>query len=378
MSLNQMLNIILFHIKKILIFSFATFLFAFIIAYFFLPLTYSSDVKILPPDNESNNTLGMLLNNSGLENLVGSSFGGDSQLYAQIIKSRAVLDKVISDCSLKEFWQEDNLSKVRAKLKNILDVSVNKEGIIKVEVALSTPPLSRFSNNIEYAELSAKIANSITSALDAVIRKKMNSKSYSARVFIEGQINETKEQIKQAEIKLKDFQLKNKTISLPDQLRSSLEAAAKVKSEIIFTEIKLDQLKREINTSSSVIKGLEDKLSTLEKKYKEFEIGNSQPDYFPPFGNVPEISIQLAELTRELKILNEVYTLLQKEYYKELINEKKNVPVVQILDEAVVPDTETKPRTALISVTAGMIGFFVIILILAVNEKKIKELKNYE
>ncbi len=373
-----MLNIILFHIKKILIFSFATFLFAFIIAYFFLPLTYSSDVKILPPDNESNNTLGMLLNNSGLENLVGSSFGGDSQLYAQIIKSRAVLDKVISDCSLKEFWQEDNLSKVRAKLKNILDVSVNKEGIIKVEVALSTPPLSRFSNNIEYAELSAKIANSITSALDAVIRKKMNSKSYSARVFIEGQINETKEQIKQAEIKLKDFQLKNKTISLPDQLRSSLEAAAKVKSEIIFTEIKLDQLKREINTSSSVIKGLEDKLSTLEKKYKEFEIGNSQPDYFPPFGNVPEISIQLAELTRELKILNEVYTLLQKEYYKELINEKKNVPVVQILDEAVVPDTETKPRTALISVTAGMIGFFVIILILAVNEKKIKELKNYE
>ena len=44
-------------------------------------------------------------------------------------------------------------------------------------------------------------------------------------------------------------------------------------------------------------------------------------DYLVSFKEVPQLGRELASLLREIKIQNEVYLLLQQQYYKEKIQE---------------------------------------------------------
>ena len=53
------------------------------------------------------------------------------------------------------------------------------------------------------------------------------------------------------------------------------------------------------------------------------EMGNQ--DYLVAFKDVPEIGRELAQLVREVKVQNEVYMLLQQQYFKERIQENRDL-----------------------------------------------------
>ena len=347
MTYHEILNTLIFNRKIILKITCFSTLFLFLILVFVYPITYSSVVKILPPETNRNNSLSSLVNNTDFLNLLSiSSSGGNSQLFAEILQSRTAAEYVINKCNLMNYFGVKDTQVAAAKLVKLLEVEVNKEGILSLSVDISTPFFSRFSSiNDSLKILSSKVSNAFVDALDKINQEKLNSRAKRSREYVGRQLILTKENLDSAEVALKRFQEKNKAISLPEQLTAAIQTAAKIKSDIIFTEIQIGTLGANLIDNSTTLEGLNRKLLELKRQYQQIEGGEKlNSDYMPSFNNVPELNLELARLYREVKIQNEVYLLLQKQFYSEKIQENKDIPTIEVLDKAIPPLKAKSPR----------------------------------
>jgi uncharacterized protein involved in exopolysaccharide biosynthesis len=131
----------------------------------------------------------------------------------------------------------------------------------------------------------------------------------------------------------------------------------------------LGLLSQELSENNSTIINLKSKLNELQNQYKKFETGSE--DFFIAFKDAPEVGLKLADLVRDVKILNEVYLMLQQQYYKELIQENKDVPTVEVLDAAIVPTRESSPRLLFSTALACIFIFLLMSLISIISLKRI-------
>lgn len=377
MTYHEILNIILFNIRKILKVTILASLILFLILFLIYPITYNSPATILPPDNENQmGTLGSLLGGQDFSSLLtGDMSSANSQLYMEILKSRSAAEYVVNKFNLVDYYNKDNVYEAAEELTKHLNVGMSKEGIVKVSVSVSTSliPLL-FDNKDSVKEFSAKLSNAYVSALDSINREKLSSKAKKAREYIEVELVKTRASLDSVESALMNFQERNKTVSLPEQLSAAIDAAAKLKAEIVETEIQMGLLKSNLREDSKELIAVRKKLDELKGQYTRMELGNQ--DYLLAFSEVPELGKQLATLLREVKIQNQVYTMLQQEYYKEKIQENKDLPTVEVLDKAIPPLKASSPRVILSTITGGVFIFLLMSFIVILGERKTLLYKN--
>ena len=379
MSYHEILNTIVYNRKPILLFTTTVIVFLFLLLLFVVPIKYTAVIKILPPEDQNAGGLQSLLGSSDLTDIVGlGSSKSNSQLYAEILKSRTAAEYVIKKCNLFEYFDTKNLQLAAEKLSDQIDVEVTKEGIIICRMETVTPYFSRYSEKAEETKiLSSKIANCYAEALDKINVDKLNLRAKKSRIFVEQQLAETKFVLDSVELALKKFQDENKTIDLPAQLTAAIENAAKIKSEILFAEVQLSTYEYNLRTDSPEMDALNKKLKVLKDKYAAIEGGeNLEKDYVPTFKDIPAIGLELAGLMRDVKIHNELYLLLQKQFYKEKIQENKDTPTVQVLDSALPPLNPSSPRLLFHTFLGGVSAFLLIALIFVYLENKRKSILN--
>jgi len=153
----------------------------------------------------------------------------------------------------------------------------------------------------------------------------------------------------------------------------TIDAAAKLKAEIVQTEIELGFLETNLRNDNQTLIALRNRLKELKKQYEKMQLGSQ--DYLLAFRDVPELGKELSDLLRDVKIQNEVYLLLQQQYYKEKIQENRDIPTVEILDEAIPPLRASSPRVFFSTIVGGIFIFLFLCLIVVVKEKKIIELQ---
>jgi len=336
-------------------------------------------VSILPPENqEGAGGLSSLLGGSDFSSLLtGGMSSASSQLYVEILKSRSAALYVVDKLNLTKLYDAEDRIEAAEMLVEQLNTDISKEGIVKVNVDVKSTliPLL-FSDEDSLKKLSATISNTYIEALDQINKEKLSSKARSARLYIEDQIKQTKNLLDTAEVALMEFQSKNKTIALTDQIKAAIEGSAELKTEIIKTEIELGLMKTDAGENNRLYNTLNKKLQELKSQYTKFETGSA--DYLLAFKDVPVLGKELAGLLREVRIQNEVYVLLQQQYYKEKIQENKDIPTIQVLDAAIPPKKSSYPRVILLSM-AGFISIFILVsayIILIENKKYLKKLNS--
>ena len=110
--------------------------------------------------------------------------------------------------------------------------------------------------------LSATLSNSYAEALDKLNREKNSYKAKRARIYIEEQLERTRTTMDSVESALMEFQQKNKTISLPDQLNAAIEGASKLKSEMVKTELEIGLLEPNLKEDNVTLVTLKKKLES--------------------------------------------------------------------------------------------------------------------
>lgn len=377
MSYHEILNTIIFYRAPILKVTILSSVILFLILLFVYPISFESPVTILPPEKNSQmGGLSGLLGGEDLSSLItGGMSNANSQLYMEMLKSRSASLYVVRKHNLVKFYDSRNEIEAARKLSEKLIIDINKEGIIKLSVNTSTSLFPMFtSEGDSIKKLSAMLSNSFVEALDLINREKLSSKAKRARVYIEAQLQQTKLLLDSAENSLMLFQKKNKTVSLPEQVKAAIDAAADLKTDIVKTEIELGLLQPNLREDSKTLLTLRSKLQELRNQYNKMEMGNQ--DYLVAFKDVPEIGRELAKLVREVKIQNEVYMLLQQQYFKERIQENRDLPTIEVLDEAIPPLKASSPRLIFSTVMGGVFIFLLMSLLYIANEMKIIKFKN--
>ncbi|MCO6448178.1 MAG: hypothetical protein HND40_07920 [Ignavibacteriota bacterium] len=360
----------MFNIKTILRVTILSTILIFIILFFIYPKTYNSTVVILPP--EKNSTMGgissLIANQDFSSLLTGNMSNANSQLFAEILRSRTAALYVLEKLKIQQRYDKDNKYEAAKELTEDLNIEITKENILKLSVDVRTKYIPLLlSDERKDEQLAADISNAYVEALDKINRNKLASKSKRIRLFIESQLGETKAKLDSVETALMLFQKNNKTISLPDQLKSAVESAAKIKSEIVKIEMELKLAKYNVQEDNRIVQSLSKKLYQLKEQFEKMEVGNH--DYLLAFQDVPEIGRELAVLYREVKIQNEVYMLLQQQYYKEKIQENRDLPTIEVLDEAVPPNKKSAPKIIVSTITGALI-IFLLMTIFVIYRKK--------
>ena len=86
------------------------------------------------------------------------------------------------------------------------------------------------------------------------------------------------------------------------------------------------------------------------------EASGRTQDLFLRFEEVPEIGVGYARLYREVVLQEKIMEFLLPLYEQAKIQEAKDTPTVQVLDEAVIPIKKHRPKRAIMVVFFGMLS----------------------
>ena len=78
-----------------------------------------------------------------------------------------------------------------------------------------------------------------------------------------------------------------------------------------------------------------------------------------PFSRVPELGIELARLTREVKVQETLVTLISQQVEQTKIMESQDLPTIRVLDKATVPERPAKPSIRINLAIAGVASLLV-------------------
>jgi tyrosine-protein kinase Etk/Wzc len=373
MTFDDIVHTILLNRNPILKITIVTSILVFLILLFIYPITYKAPVTILPPsDQDQMGGLRGLISGGEFSSLLlgGGLTQSSSQLQIEILKSRTAAEHVVRKHNLMDYYDSKTFYNACNDLRDDLEIELSKEKIITLSVKVSTGFLPSFLADLDSTKkFSAKLSNSYVEALDKINSEKISYKAKRAREYIEEQLQITKEMLITAEEYLMEFQKENKTISLPEQLRAAIESSSQLKAELIKTEIEIGLLETNLREDSPALVSVRKKLSELKQEYDKFEIGTE--DYLLAFEDVPELSKEFADLLREVKIQNEIYLLLQQQYYKEKIQENRDLPTIEVLDEAIPPLRASAPRLIYSTILSGIFTFLLVSLYFILRDRNL-------
>jgi tyrosine-protein kinase Etk/Wzc len=340
----------------------------------FLPKTYTGVATILPPEDAQSTDFLNVLTSSPLSNFIFNESRTTSDLYVEILKSRSVLDGVLKrefvykkhkenpqKRTLLKILNAKSLQKGREKLDSKLNVKASPEGIISVAVEL----------NDRY--LAADVANALVSELDKINKEKSTSRAKNSRIYIENQLKLTGEKLNKASEDLVQFQQQYKAISLEEQTKTAIEKAGELKGKILAKNVELGVALQTMKPGNVNVVQLRKEIEELDRQYNYLQYGDSlklenQKEFYIPFADVPEVGLELANLMREVKVQETVWELLNQQYYQAKIQEARDTPTIQVLDEAVPPELRTKPKRKLLVLIGSFLALMISIFWAFVSE----------
>ncbi len=343
--------------RRLIFFNFIFICFTVGLLSLFLPNWYRARTTLLPPERGS---LGMGLSTSvlgqfsALNGLSLPMTATPSDVFAAILKSRAVVEPVIREENLLKVYGVRKMEDGLKEFFSHLQVKVENEGIISID----------FEDRDK--DRSARVANLLVEELDQVNRMTSTSKAKNARIFIEERLSQTQSNLKAAEDSLKTFQERNKAIVLDEQMKAAVQAVAELRAEMTSAEIQMNMLSKNMSPDHPQIQQLKSRINEIKRQLSNLESGSQDAKdkniLGVPFSQVPSMSLELARLTREVKIQERLFELLTQQYEQYKIEETKDTPTVQVLDRASPPETKSRPKRAVMVSIAGIASILLSII----------------
>jgi len=341
-----------------------------VIAALLWPKSWRAAATMLPPERRMDNPLFVP---GGFEGL-GASLRGitlrhvatPSDIFVAILESRNVAEALVERFDLREEYEVKSLTKAVKRLQNDSEVTVTRDGTIRVAATARSP------------ELAADLANAYVEELDRVNRTLANREAVAIREFVEKELGESKDRLSAAEDRMRSFQEAYGAVEVTEQARAVIAAAAEIRARILAAEVDLGVLLRTRDESHPDVQRTRDYLAELRLRLAEIE-GDDQstlgeepapveptgPDeeevpereVFPPLSKVPALGLRFGRLLRDVKTEEAVVALLTEQYHRARIEERRSLPTVRVLDPAVPPERRYRPRRTVLVLVCTALAF---------------------
>lgn len=299
-----------------------------------LPSWYRATASVLPP--KQSDLFGSLGGATGsmLRSLTGGArLGGLGQKpagynYFAILRSRTAMEEVIRRFDLLRVYDIDDSSMTKA-VRELADNTAFEEQLdenITIEV-LDRDPVR-----------AAEMANYFVELLNTISIRLGTTEARSNREFIEHRLSAARIDLANAEVKLKEYQERSGIMLTPEQT-SGVSALAALYALKEKKELEVAIAERVATEANPLLQQLRAELGAMRERLSA----------------LPQTGMESYRLYRDVVIQQKILEFLVPVHEQAKLDEKKDVPVLLVLDRAVPPDRKVRPqRTLIVGLSASL------------------------
>ncbi len=271
------------------------------------------------------------------------------ELYVALLRSDSVVRALDERFGLRARYGVKTHEALRKTLPSYVRVTPEKKsGVIALEV------------DDKDAAFAAQLANAYPEELTKVLGRLAVSEAQQRRVFFEQQLKDTKEHLIKAEQDMRKVQEKSGVIALDKQAEALIGGAAQLRALIAEREVQLKVLRMSATEQNPDVMRLSSELRALRGELARMESrngGEAGSAVDMPVGRLPEAAIDYVRARRELKLQETLLESMVRQFEIAKLDEAKEGPVLQQIDQALPPDYKSKPSRALITLAGTLLGF---------------------
>ena len=315
-----------------------------------LPKTFTARATLLAPGSQQQSgsaaALAALGSFGGL--VGGGAAKSPDELYVALLKGDSVQRALADRFDLKTRYDVTTYETLRKVLPQYIRVASDKKsGLISVEVDDGEP------------KFAADLANAHASEITKVLGRLAVSEAQLRRVFFAKQLDETKENLINAEQNLRTVQEKSGVIVLDKQVEALITNAAQLRAAIVQREVQLKVLRTSATDQNPDVIRLNSELRAMRVELARMEsrqggVDGSTVDI--PVGRLPEAGIDYVRARRELKLQETLLEAMIRQFEAAKLDEAKEGPALQQVDLALPPDRKSKPSVTLIVLASAALA----------------------
>ncbi|HEY1801726.1 MAG TPA: GNVR domain-containing protein [Terriglobales bacterium] len=317
-----------------------------------IPKRYDSTVSIMPPDSLGGSNMMMAaLASKGSPELAGmasSLLGTKSSgaLFLGLLHSRTVEDRIVDKFNLRKVYGTEFEQDARKILEQRASVEEDrKSGIITLTIRDAE------------AQRARDMAQSFVEELNGLVSQVSTSSARRERIFIEQRLSSVKSDLENAEQQFSAFASKNTALDIKEQTKAMVESAATLQGQLIAAQSELQGLLQIYNPNNIRVRSAQARVDELKRQLQKIggtdassaPDGAQSDDLYPSIRKLPLLGVQWADLYRRVKTQETVYEMLSEQYEMARLQEAKEIPTVNVIDSANLPEKKSwPPRTAIV------------------------------
>jgi uncharacterized protein involved in exopolysaccharide biosynthesis len=300
------------------------------------PPMFTATAVILPPQQASSSAAALLGQLGGIAGVAGQSLGikNPSDIYIGIMNSRTVTNQLVDRFSLKDVYEVSTVTDARGKLSSRTVFNTSKYSLIHISVQDRDP------------RRAADLANAYVECLQEQNSRLAVSEAAQRRLFFEQELDKEKALLAEAETDLQKMQEQKGLIQVTSQVSAVIQSMAQMRAEIVAREVALERLKAGATARNPEVQRQEIEIEALRAQMKELEAKSARDgsNPFMPTSMVPAAALDYARRLREVRYHEALYELLARQYEVARVDEARESPVIQVVDQAVPPEKKSAPR----------------------------------
>jgi tyrosine-protein kinase Etk/Wzc len=318
-----------------------------------LPPVFRANATLLPPQGQSSAAGALLSQLGGAASLLSGAAGirNPSDVYIGMLKSRTVSDKLIKRFDLLKVYETDSPEKARLRLTGNTTVTAAKSGLITIEV------------DDRDRERSARLTDAYIEELMNLTKVLAVTDAAQRRLFFERQLTQAKNNLASAEMRLKQALDTRGMVSVDTETQAVLTTVAQLRAKISAKEIQLNSMQAFVTPNNVEYKRVDEELRSLKTQLGQLE--NGRPG--SPHINTPE-GLENIQALRDVKYFQMLYELLAKQYEVARLDEASDSSVIQVLDQAAVPEMRAAPKRTMIVLLSAALAMIVAVALAFTKE----------
>lgn len=349
------------HKRFLISVTFITMVIFYLAIFFFVDERFTGRTVIVPSDAGDMSGIAAMLGDlgGGLPFGLGGGSNEDAvNKYNAIIFSRSNLEKIARKFNLQEKYGTENMEETVRALSSDIETDMVEDYAFEI---LGTA----FSR-----EEAAELTNYIVSLLNRSVLELNVEKSRQNRIFLEGRHDSIRQALKAAEDSLLAYQEKTGVFEATEQVKATIEAFAGMETELARERAKLAVMEEIFGADSKQAKNVRYTVEELHQNINRLKRGEGEQDFLLSVKNIPSNAVNYFRYLREVEINQAMLEFIVPLYEQAKIEEQKDIPVLQVLDEAVPPEKKSFPPRTIFTLLVGFSVFLITFLFILLKENR--------
>lgn len=332
----------------------------------YLPNEFSPQSTVMLNSAKGGSALDSMLSSSGMSSLAGwagiSGSGGsisDSQLAMKLVTTYSFINKINNEFGLDKIYKTFE--------SDYPETDLNKSILEKLSISEdeNTGLLSITYTDIDKF-LATDIVNKVTDLLEEEFDKIDIIRNRNQLIIVDEKKQKVEIELDRLQNEILAFQNKYNLVDVNVVFSELMKQIAELQSQLLMKNVAIDSYSQ---ISSIKDPGYLKLVSERDALVRAIElVKDGKTGDYPPLDKLPELSLKLEYLKRELDIQASVYKSLISQIETLKLTADGTGPTFQVLEMARVPEMKSGPSRGKLCIIVTIIGFFFSIFFVFLKE----------